>query len=223
MENLKDREIIMFGASVGLKVAMDSFRKEGIEPKVLFCCDNNQKLHGLTTEYNQSIKDPRAILEYEDTVILISSGYYNEIYKQLRDMGVQNEIILTAYFTPPVDSRKMEVYTKTHFEEILKLYETKDDYTRGLLQLILSQRIEPKEFLSYDEVGYYQQVQEYFYDLTISPVGDITYYDVGAYDGKSIDDMFKLYGERIKKVLGFEPDLKNFSMLTKFVEVWKYD
>lgn len=218
MKNLKDREIIMFGASGGLKVAMDSLKKERLDQKVLFCCDNNQKLHGLTTEYNQSIKDPKDILEYENAVIIITCGYYNKIYTQLRDMGAKNDIIVTAFFTPVVDSKQMKTYTKEHFEEIIKFYEIEDDYTSGLLQLILLQRIEPKAFLSYEEVGCYEQVQEYFYDKTISSSEDITYYDAGAYDGQSIDDMFKLYGERIKKIWAFEPESNSFEVLKRYAE-----
>ena len=51
----------------------------------------------------------------------------------------------------------------------------------------------------------------------MAPTGDVTYIDVGAYNGDSIEPIRKYYGERLKKCIAFEPDPNLFNELKKYV------
>lgn len=51
----------------------------------------------------------------------------------------------------------------------------------------------------------------------MAPAGDVTYIDVGAYNGDSIELVRQYYGKRLKKCIAFEPDKNLFNELKKYV------
>lgn len=223
MQDLMNKDFIMFGASGGFNSLMDSFKSEDLSPNILYCCDNNKKLHGLANDYNYEIKAPKDILNDKDASIIISCTFFDSVYKQLRNIGVKNDIYVKRYFTPAIDNSNMKSYTKLHFNDILEMYEN-EDYTRGLLKLIYDNRTETKPFYNYDYVKGYEEVSDYFYDKNLLNLDkDITFYDVGTFDGKSVSDMIRLHGNRIKRIIAFEPDPNNFEVLTNYVESGNFE
>ena len=47
---------------------------------------------------------------------------------------------------------------------------------------------------------------DYFCDEMLAPKGDVTYIDIGAYEGESIEPVAKWYGDRLKRCIAFEPN-----------------
>lgn len=80
---------VLFGAGNMCRAYMKCY---GEEFPPLFTCDNNAKLWG--SEFcGLSVRNPEELMDLpEDCVIYICNMFYNEIEKQLRDMGVTNPI-----------------------------------------------------------------------------------------------------------------------------------
>ena len=80
---------VLFGAGNMCRAYMKCY---GDEFPPLYTCDNNAKMWG--TEFcGLTVKNPEELMELpEDCVIYICNMFYNEIEKQLRDMGVTNPI-----------------------------------------------------------------------------------------------------------------------------------
>ena len=80
---------VLFGAGQMCKNYMDYY---GQKYPVLFTCDNNQNRWGQTFE-GLEIRSPEALKDLpEDCAIFLCNMYYDEVERQLRDMGIQNPI-----------------------------------------------------------------------------------------------------------------------------------
>lgn len=91
MENLlkKYKSVVLFGAGNMCRNYMKCY---GQDYPPLYTCDNNSKLWG-TRFSGLEVKSPESLKQLpEDCVIFICNIYYREIEKQLRDMGIQNDI-----------------------------------------------------------------------------------------------------------------------------------
>lgn len=81
--------IVLFGAGNMCRNYMKCYGKK-YPP--LFTCDNNKNLWGTEFE-GLEVKSPEVLKNLpKDCSIFICNVYYNEIEKQLRDMGVENDI-----------------------------------------------------------------------------------------------------------------------------------
>lgn len=91
MENLLKghKSVVLFGAGNMCRNYMKCYG-EAYPP--LYTCDNNPRLWG-TTFNGLEVKAPESLKELpKDCVIFICNIYYREIERQLRDMGIENDI-----------------------------------------------------------------------------------------------------------------------------------
>lgn len=80
---------VMFGAGNMFHNYMKFYGKKYLPE---FTCDNNSKLWGTEVE-GVEVKNPKELLNIpQDYVIFICNMYYKEIAKQLRTLGIQNQI-----------------------------------------------------------------------------------------------------------------------------------
>ena len=83
------RTRVLFGAGNMCRNYMKCY---GEKYKPMFACDNNPAIWGTMFE-GLEIKSPEALkILPEDCVVLICNIYYEEIEKQLHDMGIRNPI-----------------------------------------------------------------------------------------------------------------------------------
>lgn len=80
---------VLFGAGNMCKNYMASY---GEEYPPLFTCDNNSAIWG-TKVCGLEIHNPQKLMEISpECVIIICNSYYRDIERQLRDMGIKNQI-----------------------------------------------------------------------------------------------------------------------------------
>lgn len=97
--------LVLFGAGNMCRNYMECY---GGTYRPLFACDNNQKLWG-TTFCDLEVKSPESLRDLpEGCCVLICNVYYQEIEKQLLEMGVTNYEFFSDEFLPAVcaDERK---------------------------------------------------------------------------------------------------------------------
>lgn len=97
IENLKDREIIVFGTSKAKDILMQMIK--GVSYYLVAYCDNNKALWGNKID-NVLVYSPSELKKYvylhKNCIIIIASAFEHEIFPQLRnELKIKNEIILT--------------------------------------------------------------------------------------------------------------------------------
>lgn len=105
MDEMVDKyeKIVLFGAGA---MCENFMKKHGEKHKPLFTCDNNEKLWGASVS-GLTIKPPEALRDLDaSTVIFVCNSYYQEIKKQLVDMGVKNTI---EFYSDECDFEAKEV------------------------------------------------------------------------------------------------------------------
>ena len=103
--------------------------------------------------------------------------------------------------------------------KIRNLYYMDDEHTKRYIDIICSMRHKNHDDLH--DASYYAGTGEnlnYFCDPVIAPHDDVTYIDVGAYDRNSIEPVLDFYGEKVKKIITFEPDEKSKAKLETYLE-----
>lgn len=85
----KHKKIVLFGAG---NMCRNFMKNYGEKYPPLFTCDNNKALWG-SQFCGLEVKSPECLKDLsKDCTIFICNVYYREIEKQLRDMGIENEI-----------------------------------------------------------------------------------------------------------------------------------
>lgn len=99
------RSIVLFGAGNMCRNYMKCY---GEKYPPLFTCDNNQKLWG-TSSYGLEVKPPDALKEIpDDCGVFICNIYYQEIEKQLRNMGIRNIEFFNDEYMPSFDFKRLK-------------------------------------------------------------------------------------------------------------------
>ena len=103
---------VLFGAGNMCRAYMKCY---GQEFPPLFTCDNNERLWGTTFE-GLTIKNPEELKKLSvDCAIFICNIYYDEIEKQLREMGIANPIerfndeFMPSFYFDRIDAETREI------------------------------------------------------------------------------------------------------------------
>lgn len=161
---------------------------------------------------------PSYIGEHPEATVVILSDKVKEIATYVRAHGWQNEILVTPNFRYPYYDDQPEGYGKIwvdkHREELHEIYRADDAYTQKLLQEMEQERSAKEyEFLPLERMIDFSHINLYFYDQEIAPQGDFTLVNGGAYNGDSIEESWRAYGERMKLVYAVEPDADNIAAM----------
>lgn len=203
---------------------IDLLAGNGYKDKIRFFVDSNKKLWG-KKRLGIAVEKPEKILEYPDALVIINSLSQNEILKSLSDLPARNDCMIVPYYyyhgllDQPYDYALAREHTLKYKTKIEKLFDRNDIQTVKRLKIIFELRekaeddLYPQEF--YAGTG---DKLSYFCDEKLAPKGDVTMIDVGAYTGDSIEPVRKMYGERLKRCLAFEPDPESVIKLQKYVK-----
>lgn len=214
MQELKNKQVIIWGASIGGGQAYDLMLRNDVRPYA-FCDNSKEKQKGLYK--GLEVLSPFKVKELvkgreKEYVIVIASTFYGVIYEQIKRLGVCCEVFIFLLYDP-CKWKKKQMYTDCEKREIRELYVIDDNYTNDLLNLILE-----KGFLNGHGFGKIEDffnwggIDAYFYDsisdMIAEPVLELI--DVGAYTGDSILQISNVFQNRISRIYAFEPDFDNY-------------
>ncbi len=198
--------------------------KENAWKKIVCIVDSNKKIQG-KKRIGVEVCIPSAILDHKEALVIINSISISSIKRALYEMGAKNDCAVIPYYfyhgtlDHPYSNEVAKNDIDKYGDEIKQLYELDDDQTRRYLDIIFSLRSKGTDEL-YD-ISFYDRTgenQAYFCDDAISPNGDVTYVDVGAFDGDSLEPVEKRYGKRLKSYIGFEPDENSLAKLEMYIK-----
>lgn len=197
--------------------------ENGYTEKFLFYADSNTKLYG-KKRFGLEVKSPTEILQYPEALIIINSLSMKSILKAMEQMEIKNECLIIPYYFyhgvlgQPYDNFAAQKQIADCRDSILQLYELSDQQTKTYLDIIINLRekgcddLYEKDF--YNGTG---ENQGYFCDANLAPKGDVSFIDVGAFQGESIEIIKQFYGDRLKKCIAFEPDSRSMQDLQRYI------
>lgn len=230
-------EIIIWGASFpptemegdatshgrAIEKLADLLRKEHSLKKVICIVDSNQMLHG-KRRLGIPVMPPTVILEHPDALIIINTVSIKAIQQAMADMEIKNDYRIIPYYfyhgtvNHPYTNEVAQKDTQENEEKIKSLYDLNDAHTKRYMDIILSMRKKGEDDLysgeDYDGTG---ESLVYFCDPKLAPRNDVTFIDVGAYQGDSLAPILDYYQDKLKKYIAFEPDEKNCKRLKEYV------
>lgn len=196
----------------------------GYISKLKFFVDMNPKRQGQYF-HDKEIKAPIEILKYPDALIIINNLHFIEIPKMMKEMGAKNDCMMTPYYfhhmllNRPYSNLLAKEHVKQYKEQIKELFEIDDIITQRYLEIIFFVREKCEDDLY--PLSFYDgtiEYMHYFCDSRLAPVEDVTLIDIGAYDGESIELVRKMYQEKFKKCIAFEPNIESIEILKKYVK-----
>lgn len=234
----KYEEIIVWGASFppsetdgdatshgrAIEKLFDILAKKMVVNKVIAIVDSNLSLHG-RKRMGIEVVDPSIIVNHPKAIIIINTISISAIENAMKKMGVTNDyVIIPFYFyhgtvDHPYINDVAKVDAELNGEKIRSLYDEDDPLTSRYLDIILSMRLDGEDKLY--PSSYYEGTGvgiNYFCDDKLSPKGDVTYIDIGAYNGDSIEPVYNYYGDRLKHIFAFEPDDKSRECLYEYLK-----
>ena len=202
--------ICVFGLGNVGKGTVDAFEEKGIE--VDFFCDNDTLKVGNKYKGIECISVDELKEKKEDTLVIIATRYYKEIYEQLKGSNFKNlERIFTNKFcvddyflsNPDIDSIKMK---------ILNLLDILDDEEskRVVIRII-------EEWFTYEykngQLDDIYSINQYFCKDLIKLSNEEIFVDGGAYTGDTICDFLINCNNRFEKIYAFELNERTYKIL----------
>lgn len=179
---------------------------------------------GGVKKFGKEIKKPEEILVHPDALLIINTLSHQAVFRSMKRMHIVNDCLIVPYYFHhgvlgnPYDIERAKECLLEHKQELKKLYNVRDPHTKRYLDIIFDMREKACDDLYTSE--YYSGTGEnmdYFCDKDLAPRGDVTFIDVGAFCGESIEPVRRIYGERLKKCIAFEPDTDAFAGLNSYV------
>ncbi len=184
--------------------------------ELLFYVDDS-----IVVQEGDNVFPPEKIRETPDAVIVILSSAIKGVSETIRKLGLNNQIrvapllayrfICDSYENPLRLTESVKRFADTYENDLRVIFDNNDDYTKAFLDQRMTESREfgffPMDL--YDSFEY----EEYLVDGDISPKGNITLLDCGAYIGDSIEQIYKIYGSKLKCAYAFEPDKENMAEL----------
>ncbi len=212
---LEDKKsFAVWGAGATGKSTLD-FLKQASDGVLVPQCivDNNQALWG-----QNHIVSPEDFMKAEPLPkrMIVSVYVADQVIAQLKEMGYTGEIIdLNVHLADDLWD-----FYEGHMEELEELYllladsqsrETLSGFLNGVRQ---------------NDAEYFRRIngnsKEKLLDPKIMKYTDEEFFvDVGAFTGDTIREFLELTGNKFQKIVGIEPDRKNYDVLQANIGKWK--
>jgi FkbM family methyltransferase len=231
-EYLKNRQFVLYGASVGGETVFNYLDSLGLAGNVTRFADGDPAKHG--KEFlGKKIEPPVFLKNNPGLSVIISSQFFREIYKTPRGLGCSNEFFTSPHFIRPhvfyrgPREGMPEGRPGAPMEYTLSLYDPADDYTDTYIRSLYFAKTSPdyNAIQPIEKIMDVLPIEKYWYDEATALPGDadLTMCDAGAYDGDTLREWADVYGKRIKKYYAFEPDLKNIPKLRAAISGLGFD
>lgn len=144
------------------------------------------------------------IKERPDLSIITAEPDFNALYAKIKGMGCLNPLYYHASFWPWLDKEPPDA----DFDRIISFYDPQDAHSARLLKALINLR----HNANLSRVQPYNAVKDLLYTEDTYWLGRrtladefLTVIDAGAFDGDTMQSLFKAYGARIKRYYAFEP------------------
>jgi len=194
-----------------------------IQPLISYFCDNSPLRQGQDF-YRLPIYSPDKLLEEnkENTLIVINTEYYQEIAKQLFDMGFE-DIYCNEY-----QQANERINCHSNFDDVNFLHrkskailqhdiaKVRNIFTDDLSKIIFDNLLIKFKHGIFDFSDIRCNEKMYFNNIFRGTLQDNeVYIDAGVFDGKTLIEFIKFANGKCKKIYAFEPDLIGYTALRK--------
>lgn len=191
--------------------------------KLDFFCDNNPEKTGKKDPYGYGIDviSLKKLVNYkEDTVVLVPTRYYKEIYTQLTELGFP---LVDRVFPNKV---WIDDYLRTHdrqkvIDNVCNTIDILEDEEscRVLTRIMQEWTTNEYRFGQLDDI---YALPQYFQKDIVPNRADEIYVDCGAYTGDDIPEFIKYTEGNFKRYYAFELNAESYRQLVDNVsEKWK--
>ena len=198
-------KVVLFGCGNQGQVMLRTLKALNI--KVSFYCDNNCEFWGKSIRGLKCIS-PAELSRIKNVVVCISSNYINEIYCQLKSMGI-NDVFAFGEFTAQLTLNDINNVIRNMEKLVQVLDFLNDEFSKQVLVAGISQWFNgilqfPRELISENQ----------FFDKDIYKIGhNEIFVDAGAYNGDTVDLFCKATDNLFEKIYAFELNPFNFKNL----------
>lgn len=213
----KYRYICIFGLGNVGKELHEELLKRNIQ--VDFFCDNNYEKVGSIYKNTKCISVDELIKIKEETLVLIATVYYKEIYEQLNLMEVPN---IDRFF-----ANKLILEEKISRKDISKIYENinalmnilSDDISKRIVLRLIEEW--GKDSYIHGQIDDIHYKDQYFPKDLVELSNEEIFVDAGAYIGDTIDDFLIKTKYQFQKIYSFELNKDIYLNLEENIK--KYD
>lgn len=213
----KYKYICVFGAGNVGQSTVEELQQNGI--KVNFLCDNDKNKVGNLYKGKICISVDELIEKKEETVVIIATRYYKNIYNQLTMLGVNNikrVFVNKFYIDDYIYNNDVQIIEKKLIEVIDIL---EDEESKRILTRIVEEWItHENEYGQLDDICTGDQ---YFSKDIVDFSENEVFIDAGAYIGDTAHEFLEKCKYKFKELLLFELNKNNYERL--LININKYD
>lgn len=205
------RPIYIYGMGDGAVKILNVFEQYGIEISGIFASDDFVRGHSFMGFKVMKLSEVEAICD-DFVIVLAFAVCRNPMYNNIVELSKKHT--LYAPDVPVVVDGSLFTleYCKLHEREIEEVYSMlEDEKSRKTYEDVINFRISGKINYLLDSVSTQQEV---FTDI-IKLSDNETYLDLGAYNGDTILEFLDTVNHKYNKIIGLEPNIKNFRRLTR--------
>lgn len=187
--------------------------------QVDFFCDNNHEKVGTIYKNTKCISVEELLKVKNETLVLISTVYYKDIYIQLKSIGVSN---IDRFF-----ANKLTLEDEISRNDVSEIYEKikglmailSDDISRKIVFRVIEEW--GKDRYIHGQIDDIHYADQYFPKDLIKLSNEEIFVDAGAYIGDTIDDFLKKTKYQFQKIYSFELNKDIYLNLEENIK--KYD
>lgn len=201
-------KFVVFGASACINSVVALLKEKNKE--ILYLVDNDKKKEG-SVFGGFEVKSPQILKNLDNEIaIIIASAYQKEIYLQLVEMNIKNEIF------PYIDELMYNVYiqAKDYNFDLKFLEKFSDEKSKEYVNSIINFR---KSLNILDIKSFSDAKIQYIHSKINYEKIDGAIIDIGAYDGDSMKTFLK-YVPNTSKIYSIEPQSNNFEALKNTIQ-----
>jgi FkbM family methyltransferase len=219
-----EKSLVLFGAGELGRKTLTGLRRLGIEP--LAFTDNNPSLWGKDINGVQVLSVHQAAEKFCQSAAFIitiwmagSKDRMAERRRQLLKLNCQRVIpFCYLYWKYPEEFLPHYAVDLPH-----KVFQEADEVRKALplwidaaSQTEYTAQVRWRMLMDFDVLPSPDVNEAYFPIDLVDLLPEDIFVDCGAYDGDTIRILLRIYGEKFKKIVAFEPDPMNFNKLQQF-------
>lgn len=223
LEKVRGKKLYLFGAGIGGSRAGQILLENGI-CEFEFVDNNKQKQGSMFC--NKKVISPEMLAEKygeeKKTYVIITAGEGSIMMRQLLELGINKEDISIFDTSQIFDCHDNLKFIEKNKEELLKVFSLlSDEYSKKVFWGLLNYRLT----LNFNELKdiYEPDNEQYFDKKIIKFQGNEVFVDAGTYDGLTVKEYLNKCHEKYGKIICFEVDKNNISVVKENFIKWKID
>ena len=204
------RPIFIYGMGDGAEKIMRVFQEKGIPFAGIFASDDFVRGHSFAGHKVRKLSEIEAAVDDFVIVLAFAAGYQSLVDK-IVDISKRHTLLVPDV---PVAGGGLFTYDYCleHADEIETVYNLlADDYSREVYASILNFKISGEIHYLMDVTTPKSEIYRKLMHLTPNEI----YVDLGAYNGDTILEFLDTVNHKYNKIIGLEPNIKNFRRLTR--------